>query len=103
MTVGITAFAADKLGDVVYVTTADAGDHCPQGEFIGAVESVKAASDVYAPVAGTIVEGNQAIIDNPGLVNEDPMGEGWFVKLQPDAEVNTGNMMTEEQYEKFIE
>ena len=81
-TVGITKFAAEKLGDVVFVELPDAGKQVKKDADMAVVESVKAASDVYAPVTGSIVEGNSAIVDEPAKVNEDPEGAGWFVKIK---------------------
>lgn len=81
-TVGITAHAAEQLGDLVFVQLPEAGAKLAKGDGAAVVESVKAASDVYAPLAGEVVEINQAIVDNPALVNEDPEGRGWFFKLR---------------------
>ena len=81
-TVGITAFAAEKLGDVVFVELPDAGKKVKKEGDMAVVESVKAASDVYAPVSGDVLEANAAIVDDPAKVNADPEGDGWFVKLK---------------------
>ena len=81
-TVGITAFAAEKLGDVVFVELPDAGKKVKKEGDMAVVESVKAASDVYAPVSGDVLEANAAIVDDPAKVNADAEGEGWFVKLK---------------------
>ena len=81
-TVGITAFAAEKLGDVVFVELPDAGKKVKKEGDMAVVESVKAASDVYAPVSGDILEANAAIVDDPAKVNADAEGAGWFVKLK---------------------
>jgi glycine cleavage system H protein len=80
-TVGITDYAQSQLGDIVFVETPDAGKALTKGGDAAVVESVKAASDVYAPVSGTVTEGNPALADDPALVNSDPEGEGWFFKL----------------------
>src|SRR5687768_14816984 len=80
-TVGITDFAQGQLGDIVFVEVPEAGRKVERGGEAAVVESVKAASDVYAPVGGEVIEGNQALVDDPSLVNSDPEGEGWFFKL----------------------
>ena len=81
-TIGITQYAQEQLGDVVFVEVPEAGRKVAKGEAVAVVESVKAASDVYAPVAGEVVEGNAALADTPGDVNAEPTGEGWFFKLK---------------------
>lgn len=100
-TVGITAFAAEKLGDVVFVELPDAGKQVKKEGDMAVVESVKAASDVYAPVAGEIVEGNSAIVDDPAQVNADPEGAGWFVKLKLADKSQLSGLMDKAAYEKF--
>lgn len=80
--VGITVFAQDQLGDLVFVSLPAVGDVIEKGAGVAVVESVKAASDVYAPVNGTVVEANTAIVDDPSLVNSDPEGNGWFFKVE---------------------
>ena len=81
-TVGITTHAQDALGDLVFVELPEPGREVTEAEAVAVVESVKAASDVYAPLAGRVTEVNAAVIDDPALVNRDPAGEGWFFKLQ---------------------
>lgn len=81
-TVGITAHAAEQLGDVVFVELKDAGQSFDQGDEMGVVESVKAASEIYAPVDGEIVEANEAIVDTPAKVNDAPEGDAWFYKIK---------------------
>ena len=83
VTIGITAHAQDQLGDMVYVEAPDAGRALAAGEACAVVESVKAASDVYAPIAGEVVEGNAALADAPETVNSDPFGAGWILRLKP--------------------
>ncbi len=101
-TVGITAYAAEQLGDVVFVETPEAGKTVKQGDQLAVVESVKAASDVYAPVSGEVVEGNAALGDAPETVNAAPEGAGWFakVKLSNPAEVDA--LMDRDAYEAFL-
>ena len=100
-TVGITAFAAEKLGDVVFVELPDAGKQVQKDADMAVVESVKAASDVYAPVNGEIVEGNAAIVDEPAKVNEDPEGAGWFVKIKLADKSQLDGLMDKAAYDAF--
>ena len=81
-TVGITAYAADKLGDVVFVDLPDAGDTVASGKVVGEIESTKSVGELFAPVDGEIVESNQAVVDAPELVNSDPFGDGWLIKVK---------------------
>lgn len=100
-TVGITAFAAEKLGDVVFVELPDVGKSVKKEADMAVVESVKAASDVYAPVSGEVVEGNQAIVDEPAKVNEDPEGAGWFVKIRLADKGQLAGLMDKAAYDAF--
>ncbi len=100
-TVGITKFAAEKLGDVVFVELPDAGKQVKKDADMAVVESVKAASDVYAPVNGEIVEGNAAIVDEPAKVNEDPEGAGWFVKIKLADKGQLDGLMDKAAYDAF--
>ena len=102
-TVGITDFAQGQLGDIVFVETPEAGRQVEQGGDAAVVESVKAASDVYAPVSGEVVEGNPALGDEPGLVNSDPQGEGWFFKLVLSEPSQLDDLMDEAAYKAFCE
>ena len=102
-TVGITDFAQAQLGDIVFVEVPEAGRQVTQGGDAAVVESVKAASDVYAPVSGEVVEGNQALADDPSLVNSDPEGEGWFFKLRLSEEGQLTGLMDAEQYKAFCD
>jgi glycine cleavage system H protein len=102
-TVGITAYAQEQLGDVVFVELPDAGKTLDAGKEAAVVESVKAASEVYAPVAGTVTENNAALPDNPALVNSDPMGEGWFFKLKLKDAGALDGLMDEAAYKAFVE
>ena len=81
-TVGITAYAADKLGDVVFVDLPKAGSAVGAGKVVGEIESTKSVGELYAPVDGEVVEANQAVIDQPDLVNSDPFGAGWMIKVR---------------------
>ena len=100
-TVGITAFAAEKLGDVVFVELPDAGKGVKKDADMAVVESVKAASDVYAPVTGEVVEGNAAIVDDPAKVNADPEGAGWFVKIKLADKGQLTGLMDKAAYDAF--
>lgn len=100
-TVGITAFAAGKLGDVVFVELPDTGKAVKKDADMAVVESVKAASDVYAPVTGEVVEGNTAIVDDPAKVNADPEGAGWFVKIKLADKGQLTGLMDKAAYDAF--
>ena len=102
-TVGITDFAQGQLGDVVFVEVPEAGRHLVRGGEAAVVESVKAASDVYAPVGGEVIEGNQALVDDPALVNSDPEGEGWFFKLRLADTHEVNDLMSADQYKAFCD
>ena len=99
-TIGITDHAQDELGDVVFVELPDEGDTFEAGESFGTVESVKAVSDLYAPVGGEVVEVNSALEDAPEKINEDPYGEGWIVKLRTSGEAD---LLSPEEYERVVE
>ena len=101
-TVGISDHAQEQLGDIVFVEVPDAGRRVAKGQEAALVESVKAASDVYSPVSGEVVEGNQAIADDPALVNSDPEGQGWFFKLKLDNASELDGLMDEAAYREWI-
>lgn len=101
--VGITDHAQEALGDVVFVELPEPGREVEEGESIAVVESVKAASDVYAPLTGRITESNAAIAEEPGLVNREPDGEGWFFKMIPADPDALDDLMDEDQYAAFLE
>ena len=101
-TIGITKFAAEQLGDVVFVELPEAGRKVGAGGEAAVVESVKAASEVYAPVSGEITAANAALADDPAKVNADPEGEGWFFKLKLADAGEVGKLMTKEQYDEFV-
>jgi glycine cleavage system H protein len=102
-TVGITAFAAEKLGDVVFVELPDVGNSVKKEGDMAVVESVKAASDVYAPVSGSVTAANAAIVDDPAKVNADPEGGGWFVKLKLSNTGELSGLMDKAAYDTFCE
>ena len=101
-TVGITRHAAEQLGDVVFVEVPEAGRKVGAGGEAAVVESVKAASDVYAPVGGEVTEGNAALADEPAKVNADPEGAGWFFKLKGVSKAEFDKLMTKTQYDEFV-
>ncbi|WP_341632779.1 glycine cleavage system protein GcvH [Sphingomonas agri] len=102
-TVGISSHAQEQLGDIVFAEVPDAGRRLAKGQEAAVVESVKAASDVYAPVSGEVIEGNQAVVDDPALVNSDPEGQGWFFKLKLDNPSELGGLMDEGAYREWIQ
>ena len=102
-TVGITDFAQGQLGDVVFVEVPSAGTRLERGKEAAVVESVKAASDVYAPVSGEVIEGNQALVDDPALVNSAAEGEGWFFKLRLSDNSELSGLMNAEDYKAFCD
>ena len=101
-TVGITQYAADALGDVVFVETPDVGKAVAKGDGFAVVESVKAASDVYAPVSGEVIEGNAALASAPETVNADPEGEGWFARIKVSDAAATDGLMDRAAYDQYL-
>ncbi|PIV74583.1 MAG: glycine cleavage system protein H [Rhodobacteraceae bacterium CG17_big_fil_post_rev_8_21_14_2_50_65_11] len=102
VTVGITEHAATQLGDVVFVELPETGTTVVKDDEVVVIESVKAASDIMAPLDGEIVEVNEALADNPGLVNEDPLGEAWFFKIKANDPSQMDGYMDEAAYNKMI-
>ena len=102
-TVGISEYAQSQLGDIVFVDVPEAGKQLSKGDDAAVVESVKAASDVYSPVAGTVTEGNAALTEQPDLVNSDPEGEGWFFKLTLSDPGELDGLMDEAAYKSFVD
>lgn len=102
-TVGITKYAAEQLGDVVFVEVPEAGASFGKGDDMAVVESVKAASDVYAPISGSVTAGNDALADAPETVNEDPEGAGWFCKLKLSDPSQLNGLMDKAAYDAFCE
>ena len=100
---GISDYAQHALSDVVYVDLPEVGDTVSQGEVYSTVESVKAAEDVYAPVSGEVVEVNEALEDNPELINSDPYGEAWIVKVRPASMDELEALMDAEAYQAFVD
>jgi glycine cleavage system H protein len=100
--VGITAYAAKELGDIVYVEIETIGETLDEGEVFGSVEAVKTVSDLYLPLAGTVTEANSALNDNPEVVNEDPYGEGWMVRLTLADGASTAHLMDVAAYKASL-
>jgi glycine cleavage system H protein len=101
--VGITDFAQDELGDVVFVELPTVGDELATGDDFGVVESIKAVSDIYAPVGGTVTAVNERLRDEPELVNEDPFGEGWLLELELAAQAELEDLLSPAEYRDQIE
>jgi glycine cleavage system H protein len=101
-TIGISNHAQEQLGDIVFAEVPEAGRRVSKGQEAAVVESVKAASDVYAPVSGEVIEGNQAIAGDPALINKDPEGAGWFFKLKLDNPGEVEGLMDEAAYRDWV-
>ena len=101
-TIGITNYAQEQLGDVVFVDVPAVGRKVTKGESVAVVESVKAASDIFAPASGEIVEGNAALADSPADVNAEPMGKGWFFKIRLSNKSELDGLMDEAAYDTFV-
>ncbi len=100
-TIGITKHATEMLGDIVFVELPKKGKNIKKEDQAGVVESAKAASDVYTPISGEVVESNQSIVDDPSKINSDPENEGWFFKLKIKDKSEIDTLMNKEEYEKF--
>lgn len=101
--VGITDYAQEQLGEIVFIELPEVGDEVERGAEAAVIESVKAASELFAPVSGTVVKVNEALNDEPALVNEDPVGEGWFVEIETDGDESLEALMTEDEYLRYVE
>jgi glycine cleavage system H protein len=101
-TIGISAYAQEQLGDVVFVDVPQAGRKVAKGESVAVVESVKAASDIYAPASGEVIEANAALADTPGDVNVEPMGKGWFFKMKLADKSELDGLMDQAAYDAFV-
>ena len=101
-TVGISNHAQEQLGDIVFAETPEAGRSLRKGEEAAVVESVKAASDVYSPISGTVIEGNPALADDPAIINNDPEGAGWFFKLEVTNPSELEGLMDKAAYRDFV-
>jgi glycine cleavage system H protein len=103
VTVGITSYATDQLGDIVFVELPTPGKKIEAGKAFGVVEAVKTVSDLYAPVAGEVVDVNGALADNPALVNQDPFGEGWMIRIRPARVEDHQALLDHMDYARVIE
>jgi len=102
-TIGITEYAQKELGDVVFVELPQVGSVLEAGDELGSIESVKAVSELFCPVTGEIVEVNEALADNPALVNTDPWGDGWMVRIRLSDPTEVDELMTAEEYDEYVE
>jgi glycine cleavage system H protein len=102
-TIGITEYAQKELGDVVFVELPQVGSQLDAGDELGSIESVKAVSELFTPVSGEVIEINEALADNPALVNTDAWGDGWMVRIKVTDATEVDELMTAEEYDEFIE
>ena len=102
-TIGITDYAQKELGEIVYLEMPEVGHVFNADEEFGTVESVKAVSELYTPVAGEVVEVNKGAVAEPGIVNDDPFGDGWLIKMKLTTDEEVGKLMTAEQYAKYVQ
>jgi glycine cleavage system H protein len=102
VTVGITEFAQNQLGEIVYVELPEEGQKVTQNQPFGVIESVKAVSDLYSPVSGTVIEINSPLGEDPAVLNDDPMNEGWLIRIEMDTEKELANLMRSTDYKKLI-
>ena len=100
---GVTDFAQEELGDIVFVELPEVEEEFDKDDSFGVLESVKAVSDTFIPVSGRVIEVNEALIDNPELINDDPYGEGWLIKIDPFDDSELDELLTAEEYAAFIE
>ena len=100
--IGVSEFAIDQLGDIVFVELADQGATLEKGDTFGTIESVKAVEEVYLPFSGEIVSVNESVIDNPELLQNDPIGEGWLIVIKPDSKVSFDDLMTSDAYKTKV-
>jgi glycine cleavage system H protein len=102
-TIGITDYAQKELGDVVFVELPQVGTELEAGDELGSIESVKAVSELFVPVSGEVIEINEALADNPALVNTDPWGDGWMVRIKLADVTEVDELMTAEEYDEYLE
>ena len=100
--IGVSEFAIDQLGDIVFVELVDQGKTLEKGETFGTIESVKAVEEVYLPFSGKIVSVNESVIDNPELLQNDPIGEGWLIIIKTDSKVSFDDLMTSDAYKSKV-
>lgn len=102
-TIGITDYAQKELGDVVFVELPQVGSQLDAADELGSIESVKAVSELFSPVSGEVIEVNEALADNPALVNTDPWGDGWMIRIRASDPTEIDELMTAEEYDEYIE
>ncbi|MBI5328884.1 MAG: glycine cleavage system protein GcvH [Deltaproteobacteria bacterium] len=102
-TVGVTDYAQDSLGDVVYLELPGDGAAVTKDETFGVVESVKAVSDLYSPISGAVIEINDALVDSPEVINDDPYGDAWMLKVEMSAPAELKELLTADEYKKYVE
>lgn len=102
VTVGITDYAQGELGDIVYVELPTVGAETSQGESFGTIEAVKAVSDMFAPVSGEVIEVNENLNENPEIINQDPYGKGWIIKIKMSDESELSNLLSPEDYKELV-
>ena len=102
-TIGITAYAIEQLGDVVYLELPEVGEEVTKGDRLGSVESVKAVEDIYAPLSGTVIERNEALLETPESLGDDPYGDGWLIKIEIQDGEDLDEGMTAEDYQALVE
>ena len=100
--IGVSEFAIDQLGDIVFVELAEIGDVLMQGDTFGTIESVKAVEEVYLPFSGKIIENNQEVIDNPEILQNDPINDGWLILVKPEPNYTFDNLMSSEEYKSKV-
>ena len=100
--IGVSEFAIDQLGDIVFVELAEKGEVLKRGETFGTIESVKAVEEVYLPFSGEIIEKNQAVIDNPEILQNDPINDGWLIVFKPEANYTYENLMSSDEYKSKV-
>ena len=102
VTVGITEYAQQSLGEIVYVELPEEGQKVNQSEPFGVIESVKAVSDLYAPVSGTVIEVNTSLTEDPSVLNDNPMNDGWLIRIEMDSEKELANLIRAPEYRKLV-
>ncbi|MFN2340484.1 MAG: glycine cleavage system protein GcvH [Halanaerobium sp.] len=103
LVIGVTDFAQEELGDIVFVELPEVEEEFDKNDSFGVLESVKAVSDTFIPVSGRIIEVNEALLDNPELINDDPYDEGWLIKVDPADDTELDELLSAEEYAEFIE
>ena len=100
--IGVSEFAVDQLGDIVFVELAEKGDNLNKGDTFGTIESVKAVEEVYLPFSGEIISRNDLVIDNPEILQKDPIGDGWLVIIKPDLSISLDDLMNSNEYKSKV-